>query len=134
MSTIAHSPAQITFRSRAFAFVFAVFAIASFGVVWAYTSPAAVKPVGPQAVPVPTPPAVVAAPAPPAVFNPQPEPMPVPTPPASTSPERPVLETANRFSAPAVNGLGLLLPVGLLMGLVVSLRRAAGFQRNAFAR
>ncbi|MBL8046949.1 MAG: hypothetical protein JNL09_10425 [Anaerolineales bacterium] len=142
MSTIAHSPAQVTFSSRSFAFVFAVFAIISVGMVWAFTSPAAPKPVGPAATAMPTPPhseAAVAAPAQPAVVNPHPAPVPVPTPemftaPTSASPERPASETVNNFGVSAVNGLALLLPAVLLMGLVVGLRRAASFQRNAFAR
>ena len=144
MSAIVRSPAKVTFSLRSV--VFAAFAIIGVGVVWAFTSPAAPKPVGPQAAPVPTPPhsggrppAVVAVPAHPSGFKPQPAPVPVPTPPGFTAPtstslERSISDTAASLSVPAVKGLGWLLPVGLLMGLIVWLRHAASFQRNAFAR
>lgn len=139
MTTIAHSPAKATFSLRSFVVVFAVFALISVGMVWAFTSPAAPKPVGPEATAVPTPSTVMAQPAQPVVVNPQPAPVPVPTPeaftaPTSAAPERPVSDNAASLGAPAVSALGLLLPVVGLVSVLAWLHRAANVQRRAFAQ
>lgn len=136
MTTIAHSPAKATFNLPAFASVVILPIIIMICVVWAFTSPAAASPVGPQASLVPTPPAAMAVPAQPAVVNPQPAPMPVPTPPVTPSFTSAEPQSAVMAVTPAAPTALWVLPVALLLAVVLGLklRRTANFQSSAFAR
>jgi len=135
MTTIAHSTAKATFNLPAFTFV-VILPIIMICVVWAFTSPAAPKPAGPEAMPVPTPPAAVATPAQPAVINPQPAPMPVPTPPIPASSISTESQIVARAVAPVAPTTLWILPLAMVLGVALGLklRRAANSQPSAFAR
>lgn len=131
MTTIAHPPAKAaTVSLRPIALVVLPMVII-FSLGWAFTRPAAPKPVGPEAAPVPVPPAVIAAPAQAAVSGPRPAPQPVPTPPVAVG-----LPTAEAEAAPAAPAALWGVPLAALLGLALGLklRRTARFQPHALAR